>query len=627
LEDNETDAELIADWLQQAGIDCQLDRVDTEEEYQERLAGGGYDLILADQTTPTFNGQQALALAHEIRPEVPFIFVSGTIDEEVAIDALQNGATDYVLKHRLTRLVPAVERAIGEQQRRRELVRANRLLETQGDLLDLASDMILIRDMDQRIVFWNRGAERAYGWGREGALGQKVPELLRTEFPEAPRHLEAQLLGSGHWQGELVHHTADGRRLVVSSRWTLRRDAKGEPTAVLVIDTDLTERRRLEAQLRQAQKLEDLGTLVGGIAHDFNNTLNIIIGCSDLLNLRAVGPEETGQMLQHILTAADRGAGLVRQLLTFSRQTETKLAPLALNEVVEEVLRMLIRTFPKSIEFSKALDPEAPRILADSSQIYQVLLNLSVNARDAMPEGGRLHFTSSCVPASMARAQFPEAQPLDHVCLAVSDTGTGMDSGTLARVFEPFFTTKGVGQGTGLGLAVVYGVVQSHHGFIDVQSAPGRGTTFRLFFPIAAAEQLASAPALPESEIVGGTETLLLVEDEEMVRELIASLLERRGYRVLTAADGQAAMEIFSAQRDTIDLVISDLNLPQMSGAQLTSLMLGLKPTQRVLICTGYIEPPVRRRLQESGVCDFLLKPYRPGEIFAKIRQTLDAPA
>jgi PAS domain S-box-containing protein len=413
LEDDETDAELISSWLEQAGIHCQFNRVETREEYERLLAKGDFDMIFADQTTPSFDGLSALSLAQKMQADVPFIFVSGTLDEEVAITSLRNGATDYVLKHRLTRLIPAVERAMAEQRRRRELAQAGRSLEEQAELLDLANDMILIRDMDHRITFWNRGAEKVYGYTREKALGQNVYTLLKTEFPESPRYIEAQLLGSGHWQGELVHQAADGRLLTVSSHWTLRRDASGAAAAVLTIDTDLTERRRLETQLRQAQKLEDLGTLVGGIAHDFNNTLNIIIGCGDLLASGPELPEDGVALVEHILIGAERGAALVRQLLTFSRRSETRLAPLALTTVVEEVLRMLKRTFPKTIEFATVLDPATPRILADSGQIYQVLLNLSVNARDVMPEGGQLTFTSTCISGMALRAKFVEAQPID----------------------------------------------------------------------------------------------------------------------------------------------------------------------------------------------------------------------
>jgi signal transduction histidine kinase len=257
---------------------------------------------------------------------------------------------------------------------------------------------------------------------------------------------------------------------------------------VLTIDTDLTERRKLEAQLRQAQKLDDLGTLVGGIAHDFNNTLNIIVGCGDLLAMGPELPREGEAMVGHILTAAERGAALVRQLLTFARRGETRLAPLNLNAVVDEVLRLLQRTFPKTIEFVTILDPEVPRILADSGQIYQVLLNLSVNARDVMPEGGQLSFSSMGISGLQVRAKFPDAQPIEYACLSVTDTGSGMDEETRQRIFEPFFTTKGAGHGTGLGLAVVYGVIQSHRGFIEVESGPGLGSTFRLYFPAAAIE-------------------------------------------------------------------------------------------------------------------------------------------
>jgi CheY-like chemotaxis protein len=295
--------------------------------------------------------------------------------------------------------------------------------------------------------------------------------------------------------------------------------------------------------------------------------------------------------------------------------------------VVEEVLRMLKRTFPKTIEFRTKLDPGTPRILADSGQLYQVLLNLSVNARDVMPEGGVLKFSCKCVSAETVRAKFSDAQAIDHACLTVTDTGAGMDEKTRQRIFEPFFTTKAAGQGTGLGLAVVYGVVQSHRGFIEVESAPGQGTTFRLYFPAAAVESVADTYGAPEPESAGGTETLLLVEDENLYRDLITSILEQRGYRVLTASDGAAALKLFRERAEEIDLVVSDLSLPQLSGTQLVNQILALKPQQKVLICSGYIEPPLRARLKELGVMEFLIKPYRPMELLSRIRNLLDGAA
>ncbi|HEX8310046.1 MAG TPA: response regulator [Chthoniobacteraceae bacterium] len=623
LEDNATDAELIASWLEEGGLDCEIVRVDTRDDFVTVLRELSFDLIFADRTTPTFDGLSALALARELQPATPFIFISGTLDEELAITTLRNGATDYVLKHRLSRLLPAVERAITELQQRKELDRAAQGLKEQAELLDRANDMIMIRDLKGRITYWNSGAERLYGWTKSEANGQVLHELLQTNFFKPQEDLQAQLLQTEHWEGELEHQKKDGSRVLVESRWTLRRDSQGTATSILEINTDLTERRRLQEQLVQAQKLESLGTLAGGIAHDFNNILSIVLGYASLLETVEPRSTEIEEISATMIQAGERGASLVRQLLTFARKNPTVFAPMIVNDLVEDVLKMLKQTFPKTITFSKELDPQLKPIVADGSQIHQVLLNLCVNARDAMPDGGTLQISTAMVNGATLQSRFPAAGDGDYVHLEVHDSGTGMSTETRQRLFEPFFTTKEVGKGTGLGLAVVYGAVQSHRGFIQLDSELGQGTTFSLYFP--AEEKAAVASVMSGFAISprGNNELILVVEDERMLRDLLEGMLIGNGYRVLLARDGIEGLTIFQREKHCIDLVLSDMGMPKLGGLEMYIRMKESGITPRLLLCSGFLEPTVKLQLVQAGVRDFLLKPARPAQILRKIHEIL----
>lgn len=619
------DAELVANSLGQGGLECEIVRVDTREEFVTLLEQLKFDLILADRTTPTFDGMAALGLARTMAPDVPFLFVTGTLDEELAISTLRNGATDYVLKDRLSRLIPAVRRALRDLERTRELDSAARALAEQAELLDLAHDMIIIRDLRKRVTYWNRGAERVYGWRREDVVGADLHRLLGTRFPQPVTDIEAELLQTGHWEGELQQTTASGTEVTVVSHWTLRRDASGAPTSILEINRDISERRNLEQQLLQAQKLESLGTLAGGIAHDFNNILGVILGYASILSDTSE-PEEIEEITGTISQAGERGASLVRQLLTFARKDDAVLAPVAVNDVAEDLVKMLQQTFPKEIVFKKAFDARLPAVVADSSQLHQVLLNLCVNARDAMPSGGAITVSTSNVTGEVVRARFATALDPAYVCIRVRDEGIGMDAVTQRRIFEPFFTTKEVGKGTGLGLAVVYGVVQHHRGYIDIESAPGEGTAFIIFLP--AADPLATADCNENGEpstTQGGSETVLVVEDEDLLRMLVKNVLERQGYTVLTARDGLEGLELFRRHGDEIDLVLSDMGLPKIGGLQMFLRMKETGRTPKAIFCSGYLEPDSKTRLMEAGVTDFLMKPFRPAQILGKVREILDS--
>jgi CheY-like chemotaxis protein len=388
------------------------------------------------------------------------------------------------------------------------------------------------------------------------------------------------------------------------------------------MNMDITDRKNLEQQLLQSQKLESLGTLAGGIAHDFNNILGIIMGHASLLKEVVGNPAKLSRSAATIEKAAIRGAGLVRQILTFARKASVLIEQVNLNEIASELGRMIEETFPRSIAITLDLAPDLPAVDGDRTQLHQTLLNLCVNARDAMPSGGSLSITTERI---RDRGQGGERGWFAR--LTVADTGSGMDETTKRRIFEPFFTTKEPGRGTGLGLSVVYGIVESHRGFITVDSAPGEGTKFTLDFPLPHAAAV-DGPAMPAADLsrTEGTETLLVVEDEEMLSELLKVSLEALGYTVLTASNGDQALSIYESMGEEIALVISDLGLPGMSGRDLFLKIRALRPGARVVIATGYIDPGTRTELLTLGANSFIQKPYLPDEVALAVRAAMREP-
>jgi signal transduction histidine kinase/ActR/RegA family two-component response regulator len=384
-----------------------------------------------------------------------------------------------------------------------------------------------------------------------------------------------------------------------------------------------TKRKRLEQQLVQAQKMEGLGTLAGGIAHDFNNILAIILGYTNKLESSHARPNEFPVAIKVIKEAVDRGAALVQQLLTSARQTEARFSSVDLNALVRDLERMLQATFPKTINFHLALEHDLPLITADKSQIHQVLLNLCVNARDAMPNGGTLSLLTSITAGDELTEIFTGVTAENYACIRVRDTGVGMSREVKSHIFEPFFTTKERGKGTGLGLSVVYGVINNHRGFVQVESEPGAGTSFIIYLPVKhiAAEQLGpDRTGAPRQNI---PQTILLVEDEDMLRELGVSILESEGFRVLPAKDGVEAVALFETHSDEIGLVVCDLGLPRLGGREAFLKMKENRPDVRAIVASGYLEPTIRSEMLKAGVIDTIQKPYDFHDLLAKIRSII----
>ncbi len=514
LEDDPLDAELITTTLTQGNIPCQSQLVYTRQAFVAALKEGQMDLILADYSIPGFDGMTALTLARQHCPDVPFLFVSATIGEELAIDAMHQGATDYVLKQRLGRLVPSVQRAL--------------------------------RELDDR-------AER-----------KRAEEALRQS----------------------------------------------------------------EKQFRQSQKMEAVGRLAGGIAHDFNNLLTVIMGYSQVL-LTELGPQHPlcGK-IEETLKAGEKAATLIRQLLTFSSKQSLDPKVLSLNTAVTSLESLLRRLIGEDIHLVCTLDPANGQLRADQAQLEQVLVNLVVNARDAMPKGGTLTIETAHVELTSSPVyHLTPILPGPYVRLTVSDTGCGMDRKTQSHIFEPFFTTKGEGKGSGLGLSTVYGIVTQCGGAIDVTSRVSHGTRFDLYFPSAESDIITTAPTQLLGQPQRGTETILLVEDEPSVRMLVRDELRKLGYRVLEAKNGIEACLLATQQAGSFQLLLTDVVMPGMAGRELAQHLSVIKPDLRTLFMSGYMDDVGIMAGQEEGTSSFLQKPFTPEVLARAVRNLLDADA
>lgn len=424
---------------------------------------------------------------------------------------------------------------------------------------------------------------------------------------------------------EVALKTKNGEVIYVIDNAHTEYDQNGRIVCYGGTLTDITERKRLEEQLRHAQKMESIGTLAGGIAHDFNNILQIILFYSSKLK-KDVDPSAFEQSIEAISKSVQRGSGLIRQMLTFARKTEAMFESINLSQIIEDNMKMISETFPKNIGYTLELDRQIPSIIADRNQIQQVLLNLCINARDAMPDGGKLEVKTKLVPGSILRKKFADVTESHYACISVTDTGTGMDEATLGRIFEPFFTTKERGKGTGLGLAVVYGIVKNHNGFIDVQSEIGKGTSFQVYLPVQAPsiKFFEQQEEQQLAEIPGGSEALLIVEDEEALCESLKYFLEDKGYSIITAKDGIEAIETYKKHHDSIDLVLMDLGLPKLDGWRVFLKMKELNPNVNVILASGYLDPQLKTERLEYGVKDIIQKPYVPSNLLEKIRLVLD---
>jgi PAS domain S-box-containing protein len=494
-------------------------------------------------------------------------------------------------------------------------------LKEQASLLDLARDAIVVRRVDGTVTYWNQAAERLYGWSAAEMVGQ--PGRIVFEESQAFDAAMGALLEHGEWAGEFHQHTRDGKSIWVDARWTLLRDEAGQPASVLVINTDITERRRLEQQFLRAQRMESIGTLAGGIAHDLNNVLTPIMMAVDLLKAGESNPEKL-ELLELLEANTARGADMVRQVLMFARGVDGRRIRVDLADVLSTAAKIADETFLKTIEVRASLGEGLWPVLGDPTQIHQVVMNLLVNARDAMPNGGRLTITARNTEVDAAYAALtPDATAGPFVQIAVEDTGHGMPPEIVEKIFEPFFTTKEPGRGTGLGLSTSAAIIRSHGGFIRVYSEPGRGTTFRVHLPAASGDPIADAMSDAESLPRGQNELILVIDDEASVRHVTSETLRAFGYRVVTAADGADGVAAYAQRQEEVAAVIVDMMMPVMDGAATIRVLQRMNPAVRCLAASGLPNNAQLARLSAESPVAFLSKPYTARHLLVGLDELL----
>jgi PAS domain S-box-containing protein len=623
LEDVSSDVELLLRELRNGGFAFNYVHVHSRDDFMHELQKAAPDLVLMDYSLPGFDAMAALRLVQQITPHVPCIVVSGTIGEEVAIETLKKGATDYILKNRMARLVPAVRRALIEAARQTELALAEERIREQATLLDKAQDAIMVLDLSNRITYWNKSAERLYDWSTDQAMGRDATELLHQAPPTEVKAAQKLMFESGEWIGELHQTTHDGSEIIVESRQTLIRDRDGEPESVLVVNTDITQRKKLESQFLRSQRLESIGMLAGGIAHDLNNILTPILMASEVIKSRLNDPE-TRSVIMTLESSAMRGADMVKQILMFARGVGGQRTEFQIKHILRDLDKIIRETFPKSIEVHTELAADLWMVCGDATQIHQVLLNLCVNARDAMPDGGTLRISSENArvpPPDPTGQTIPEA----HLVIEISDTGTGIPKEISEKIFDPFFTTKAPGKGTGLGLSTALSIVRNHGGFMKVDSVPDRGTTFRIFLP-AVESAKPDEPSDKRVELPGGKgELLLVVDDDTSIREMTRATLESFGYRVITAANGGQAIAAFAKNAEGIKLVLMDIMMPIMQGTESIDALRKINPQTPVILVTGLSGDESPNKVNDPPVDATIRKPYTLALLLNTVRTMLDS--
>jgi len=631
VEDSTEDTTLLVRKLQSSGFDPHWKRVETLADYSASL-NEQIQLIFSDYTLPQFSAPHALRHLRESSLDIPFLIISGTMGEEQAVESLKAGATDYLLKARLDRLPMVVERALREAddraQRRRMQMALRESEEKFRQLAENINEVFWIIDPIKNELIYISPAYAAI-WGRPHDQNLQSPGIWLDAIHKDDRErvLNAaktkQVTGGYDEVYRIVR--PDGSIRWIRDRGFPLRDETGMVYRIVGTAEDITPQRTLEEQFRQAQKMESIGQLAGGVAHDFNNILMVIQGHASLLLATSGMNKEAEESVREISVAAERAGNLTRQLLMFSRKQMAQPSVLDLNQVVANMTKMLNRVLTETISLQVNYSPHLSKVYCDAGMMEQVLMNLAVNARDAMPDGGKLIIRTSNekIEADYARMK-PQAKVGDYVCLEVSDTGCGIPEKILPRIFEPFFTTKGSEKGTGLGLATVYGIVQQHQGWVGVYSEEGKGTTFRVYLPVIRDLQIIEKHPVAE-EVCRGTETILLVEDDIAVCALSRNMLERCGYKVVEANSGAAALEVWEKFQGQIDLVLTDMVMPGgMTGIELVRRLRVKRPGLSFIYTSGYNADIVGKDFTLLEGVSFLQKPYPLQKLAQTVRTALD---
>ena len=633
----------------------------------EQLASGHFDLIISDILMP---GMDGFELCRRVKTDeklknIPFVFYTATYtDEKDKEFALSLGASKFIIKPqepeaflkiisdtlkevesgtlkvepvRLEdekkvfklyneRLIRKLEKKMldleQEKKARKKIEKEARLL---AHAVKSISEGVCITDMQGKIIFVNESFLNTYGYSKDEVIGKPVSQIYSSNNKDLFEEIFSETKRGG-WKGELLQKKKDGTEFPVLLSTSLIRDDQNEEFAMIFVSTDISELRRLEEQFRQAQKMEAIGRLAGGIAHDFNNLLTVINGYTELLLMHLQKDDPIYQQLDQIRLAGRRAESLTRQLLAFSRKQVLHPVVLDIRRIIEDMKKMLHRLISENIELHTILDPDLCHIKADPSQIEQVILNLVINARDAMPFGGKITIEAKNIVFKQSFYwEDTQIKAGKYLMLAISDTGAGMDEETKKRIFEPFFTTKKEGKGTGLGLSTVYGIVKQSGGFINVYSEKGVGSTFKLYFPCVKEPVVQSKSKRTSSKSLSGSETILVVEDEENLRNLVCDILRTHGYNVLEAANGGSALLKCEKYKEPIHLILSDVVMPEMSGAELVERLLRIHPEMKVMYMSGYTDDAViRHGIMEEKV-EFLQKPFSPTSLLEKVRSILDS--
>jgi len=620
------------------------------------------DLILLDIMMPGIDGYEACRRLKvmESTKEIPVIFMTALAETGHKVKGLEVGAVDYITKpFQREELLARITVHLHNRELTKRLQEAKDLLETRveerttelahtinalhdeilerergekerallASAIEQAAESIFMTDAEWRITYVNPAFESMNGYCRDDLIGQNC-SILRSNLqdPDFFRRMRETLSRDGVWSGRRTIRRKDGSFYEADATLSTVRDAKDTISNYVSINRDITHELRLEQELRQAQKMEAIGTLAGGIAHDFNNILTAIIGYTTMAQLKLAKGEAAIRDLERVQEASSRAKELVKRILTFSRQGEQERKPVQMAAIIEEVLKLLRSSLPSTIEIHQhiATSPNGDTVLADSTQIHQMLMNLGTNAAHAMRDlGGVLSISLSDVDADATLiARYPDLRQGPYLRLTVADTGHGMEAGIRERIFDPYFTTKKVGEGTGMGLAVVQGIIKNHGGAISVYSEPGLGTTFHIFLPKLEGELVpqATAVALPS----GGTERILFVDDEAMLAELGQELLASLGYRVTVTLNSREALNLFRSDPQAFDLVITDMTMPGLTGKELAKELLAVRPDMPIILCTGFSEQINEKQAKEIGVRGYIMKPYTVNSLNTTIRRVLE---
>jgi two-component system, cell cycle sensor histidine kinase and response regulator CckA len=584
------------------------------------------DLILLDVMMPDMDGFEVCRRlrAEKGLAEVPIILVTALDDQVARLQGIEAGADDFITKPCNRAELRARVRTITRLNRYRRLLQAEEKVHEQAALLDIAQDAMIVHDLDNKITYWNRSAENLYGWSAVEAIGKNANDLIYGDTLSLPVDALDCVMKKGSWTGELHHRGKDEEEIVVESRWTLVLDSSGRKRSIFIINTDITEKKRFQAQFLRSQRMENLGTLASGIAHDLNNVLAPILMSVQMLRKKL--PDERSQkILTTLETTTQRGANLVKQVLSFARGLEGRHTTVQVKHLILELEKILRQIIPRSIQVCTNISKELWTISSDSTQLHQILMNLCVNARDAMPNGGELSITAENFLAdeNYARMQI-DAKAGPYIIISVSDTGTGIAPEILDRIFDPFFTTKEVGKGTGLGLSTVLGIIKSHGGFVNVYSEWGKGTEFKVYLPAIEAtetyqfkEEYEGHDELP----FGHGELILIVDDEASIREITKVSLETYSYRTLTASDGAEAVALYAQYRNEVSAVLTDMMMPIMDGPTTIRALQWINPDIKIIAVSGLAMDFERTKIASLGIKTILRKPYTTVELLKTLHK------